>query len=155
MTRISRAIGTIPDVSPDALRTTIAVNTNPVAPRAAWSSDSAHGAKRPRNTELASTSPPTAPIANTRTAMFSMLSLPFLLRSFGTGCATLSTYAITKLPKIQMRLNLIDMDQMSPFEPARSRDRILELLLRSETPMPVQALAAALSISRNAAHQQV
>src|SRR5213075_1474670 len=61
----------------------------------------------------------------------------------------------TKLPKIQMRLNLIDMDQMSPFEPARSRDRILELLLRSETPMPVQALAAALSISRNAAHQQV
>src|SRR5436189_6311801 len=87
--------------------------------------------------------------------MFSMLSLPFLLRSFGTGCATLSTYAITKLPKIQMRLNLIDMDQMSPFEPARSRDRILELLLRSETPMPVQALAAALSISRNAAHQQL
>lgn len=40
-------------------------------------------------------------------------------------------------------------------EPARSRDRILELLLRSEEPLGVQALAAALAVSRNAAHQHV
>lgn len=40
-------------------------------------------------------------------------------------------------------------------EPARSRDRILELLLRSEEPLGVQALAAALGVSRNAAHQHV
>jgi len=47
------------------------------------------------------------------------------------------------------------MGQVDILEPARSRDRILELLLRSERPMSVQALAAALGISRNAAHQQV
>ena len=40
-------------------------------------------------------------------------------------------------------------------ETARSRDRILELLLKSEEPLSVQALSAALSISRNAAHQHV
>jgi predicted ArsR family transcriptional regulator len=40
-------------------------------------------------------------------------------------------------------------------ESSRSRDRILELLLRSEQPLSVQALAAAVGISRNAAHQQV
>src|SRR4051794_36602800 len=40
-------------------------------------------------------------------------------------------------------------------EPSRSRDRILEILLRAEEPVGVQALAAALGISRNAAHQQV
>lgn len=40
-------------------------------------------------------------------------------------------------------------------EPARSRDRILELLLRSEKPLSVQALTTALGISRNATHQQV
>jgi predicted ArsR family transcriptional regulator len=40
-------------------------------------------------------------------------------------------------------------------EPARSRDRILALLLRSEEPLSVQALATRLGISRNAAHQQV
>jgi predicted ArsR family transcriptional regulator len=40
-------------------------------------------------------------------------------------------------------------------EPARSRDRILEFLLRSEEPLGVQALAAALGVSRNAAHQHV
>ena len=40
-------------------------------------------------------------------------------------------------------------------EPTRSRDRILELLLRSEEPLGVQALSAALGISRNAAHQHV
>lgn len=38
---------------------------------------------------------------------------------------------------------------------ARSRDRILDLLLKSEEPLSVQALGAALGISRNAAHQQV
>ena len=43
----------------------------------------------------------------------------------------------------------------SNSEHARSRDRILELLLRSAEPLSVQALAAALGISRNAAHQQV
>jgi len=47
------------------------------------------------------------------------------------------------------------MGQMLHPEPARSRDRILELLLRSESPLPVQALATSLGISRNAAHQQV
>lgn len=40
-------------------------------------------------------------------------------------------------------------------ETARSRDRILELLLRAEEPLGVQALSAALGISRNAAHQHV
>lgn len=40
-------------------------------------------------------------------------------------------------------------------ESSRSRDRILELLLRSEQPLSVQALAAAVGISRNAAHQHV
>jgi DeoR family transcriptional regulator, suf operon transcriptional repressor len=40
-------------------------------------------------------------------------------------------------------------------EPARSRDRILELLLRSEEPLGVQTVAAALGVSRNAAHQHV
>jgi DeoR family transcriptional regulator, suf operon transcriptional repressor len=47
---------------------------------------------------------------------------------------------------------------MSPrpdTEPARSRDRILEFLLRSEEPLGVQALASALGVSRNAAHQHV
>jgi len=38
---------------------------------------------------------------------------------------------------------------------SRSRDRILELLLKSDEPLSVQALGAALGISRNAAHQQV
>ena len=47
------------------------------------------------------------------------------------------------------------MDLASHPEAARSRDRILDLLLTSEEPMPVQALGAALGISRNAAHQQV
>lgn len=43
----------------------------------------------------------------------------------------------------------------SGTESARSRDRILEILLKSEGPVGVQALAAALGVSRNAAHQQV
>ena len=47
------------------------------------------------------------------------------------------------------------MGQMFHPEPARSRDRILELLLRSEAPLPIQVLAVSLGISRNAAHQQV
>jgi len=47
------------------------------------------------------------------------------------------------------------MDQSPQSESARSRDRILELMLRSEEPLTVQALSAALGISRNAAHQHV
>jgi len=47
------------------------------------------------------------------------------------------------------------MDEPHHSEPARSRDRILGLLLRSEEPFSVQALATRLGISRNAAHQQV
>ena len=38
---------------------------------------------------------------------------------------------------------------------ARSRDRILELMLKSAEPLTVQAVARALGISRNAAHQHV
>lgn len=47
------------------------------------------------------------------------------------------------------------MDQIAELESARSRDRILDLLLRSEGPLSVQSLAGSLGISRNAAHQQV
>jgi predicted ArsR family transcriptional regulator len=47
------------------------------------------------------------------------------------------------------------MDARSGGEPARSRDRILGLLLSSEVPLSVQALAATLGISRNGAHQLV
>ena len=47
------------------------------------------------------------------------------------------------------------MNDMSVSETARSRDRILELLLRSEEPLSVQALSTAVGISRNAAHQHV
>ena len=47
------------------------------------------------------------------------------------------------------------MDHSSEVESARSRDRILELMLKSEEPLTVQALSAALGISRNAAHQHV
>jgi predicted ArsR family transcriptional regulator len=47
------------------------------------------------------------------------------------------------------------MSIRSESDPIRSRDRILDLLLRSEAPLPVQALARELGISRNAAHQQV
>lgn len=39
--------------------------------------------------------------------------------------------------------------------PARSRDRILELLLKSEQPLTVQAVATEIGISRNAAHQHI
>ena len=47
------------------------------------------------------------------------------------------------------------MNQAQQSEAGRSRDRILGLLLRSEEPLSVQALAGRLGISRNAAHQQV
>lgn len=47
------------------------------------------------------------------------------------------------------------MRQTSDIELARSRDRILDLLLKSEGPMSVQKLSVDLGISRNAAHQQV
>jgi predicted ArsR family transcriptional regulator len=47
------------------------------------------------------------------------------------------------------------MDEHAQSELQRSRDRILRILLRSEEPLSVQALAARLGISRNAAHQQV
>ena len=47
------------------------------------------------------------------------------------------------------------MSHSADLELARSRDRILDLLLKSEEPMSVQALSVDLGISRNAAHQQV
>ena len=47
------------------------------------------------------------------------------------------------------------MNQVPNSEPGRSRDRILELLLRSEEPLTVQSVAAAVGISRNAAHQHL
>jgi DeoR family transcriptional regulator, suf operon transcriptional repressor len=56
-----------------------------------------------------------------------------------------------------MRIRL-DSKRMSPsadIETSRSRDRVLDLLLKSEGPLSVQSLAASLGISRNAAHQQV
>lgn len=47
------------------------------------------------------------------------------------------------------------MSPAAELDSSRSRDRILDLLLKSESPLSVQALAASLGISRNAAHQQV
>lgn len=47
------------------------------------------------------------------------------------------------------------MSQAADIETSRSRDRILDLLLKSEVPLSVQSLSVALGISRNAAHQQV
>jgi predicted ArsR family transcriptional regulator len=47
------------------------------------------------------------------------------------------------------------MDNQPVTDSSRSRDRILELLLRSGAPLSVQSLATAVGISRNAAHQQV
>src|SRR4051794_40509191 len=66
------AVGTILATSVEPPSTTMAVSTRPVAPSAAWSSDSAHEASLPRSTELASTRPPTAPMAKTTTAMVSI-----------------------------------------------------------------------------------
>ena len=56
---------------------------------------------------------------------------------------------------MRIRLDLKRMNQLSDMETSRSRDRILDLLLRSEEPLSVQSLSSALGISRNAAHQQV
>ena len=47
------------------------------------------------------------------------------------------------------------MNDGAVSEPIRSRDRILDLLLRAEEPVGVQAVSAALGVSRNAAHQHV
>ena len=47
------------------------------------------------------------------------------------------------------------MSPPSGRETARSRDRILDLLLKSEESLTVQVLSSALGISRNAAHQQI
>jgi len=47
------------------------------------------------------------------------------------------------------------MDDQPEAAPARSRDQILDLLLRSEQPLGVRALSAEVGISRNAAHQQI
>jgi predicted ArsR family transcriptional regulator len=47
------------------------------------------------------------------------------------------------------------MSDLAENVTGRSRDRILEILLKSESPLGVQALASALRVSRNAAHQQV
>ena len=49
----------------------------------------------------------------------------------------------------------MEMNPVPDAISATSRERILELLLRSPVPLTVQALAAALGISRNAAHQHV
>ena len=68
---------------------------------------------------------------------------------------TLSTFTITNLRKPEIGLDSNDMDAPTELESARSRDRILELLLKSEEPLWVQVLSAALGVSRNAAHQQV
>ena len=54
-----------------------------------------------------------------------------------------------------MRLDLKGMSTAADSEATRSRDRILELLLKTERPLSVQSLSALLGISRNAAHQQV
>lgn len=56
---------------------------------------------------------------------------------------------------MEIRLDSRWMSPSSDIESSRSRDRILELLLTSEVPLSVQALATSLGISRNAAHQQV
>ena len=47
------------------------------------------------------------------------------------------------------------MSELPQVDMAKSRDRIFGILLRSEEPLSVQALAARLQISRNAAHQQI
>jgi len=54
-----------------------------------------------------------------------------------------------------MPLDSNEMSQDAELELARSRDRILDILLKSEEPMSVQELSVRLGISRNAAHQQV
>jgi predicted ArsR family transcriptional regulator len=60
-----------------------------------------------------------------------------------------------KVAKDENPCNLKPMNVPADLETRRSRDRILELLLRSEQPLSVQFLATSLGISRNAAHQQM
>lgn len=67
----------------------------------------------------------------------------------------MSTYSITKLRKLEISLDSKRMSEALDLGMRASRDRILDLLLKSEEPLSVQALAARLGISRNAAHQQV
>ena len=67
----------------------------------------------------------------------------------------MSTFTITKLRKPQIRLDSNEMNLVRQTEPGRSRDRILELLLKSEEPLTVQSVAKAVGISRNAAHQHL
>ena len=50
---------------------------------------------------------------------------------------------------------MAEMIEQIASEPTRTRDRILRLLLKSDHSLSVQALAAELGISRNAAHQHV
>jgi len=47
------------------------------------------------------------------------------------------------------------MNSPSDLQSTRSRDRILDLLLKAEAPLSVQAAARELGVSRNAAHQQM
>jgi len=56
---------------------------------------------------------------------------------------------------MKIGLDSREMNPSSDLEAGRSRDRILDLLLKNEEPMSVQRLSAELGISRNAAHQQV
>jgi predicted ArsR family transcriptional regulator len=67
----------------------------------------------------------------------------------------LSTFTITKLRKVEIALDSNEMNSVPYSDAGRSRDRILKLLLKSEEPMTVQAVAGAVGISRNAAHQHV
>jgi predicted ArsR family transcriptional regulator len=59
------------------------------------------------------------------------------------------------LRKPQIGLDSNEMNLVLQSEPGRSRDRILELLLKSEEPLTVQSVATAVGISRNAAHQHL
>jgi predicted ArsR family transcriptional regulator len=59
------------------------------------------------------------------------------------------------LRKPQIGLDSNEMNLVPQSEPGRSRDRILELLLKSEGPLTVQSVASAVGISRNAAHQHL
>lgn len=62
---------------------------------------------------------------------------------------------MTKLLNSGNCLHLKEMNQPFATDATRSRDRILDLLLKAEAPLSVPSLAASLGISRNAAHQQV
>lgn len=67
----------------------------------------------------------------------------------------MSTLSITKLRKPHIGLDSKEMNPVPHSEPGRSRDRILELLLKSEAPLTVHSVAASVGISRNAAHQHL